>query len=169
MIENVMDWARELSLWPWLKAAMAGLVTVALEVVGYPESAFLCLVYLMLADFALGFSRAWKMDCISSRKLRKGAYKFLFAWVSVALLMLVDRAIGVAFKTTYMPYELQDFCIAYLCIGEFFSCAEHLAFFGVRFPSFIMRRLAQYRVHIETGKWDGRDRRQQNENSGDTD
>jgi toxin secretion/phage lysis holin len=151
MIENITEWTREFAAWAWIKAVAAGCFTFALDVVGYPESAFLWLVYLMLADFALGFSRAWKSDSISSRKLRKGAYKFLFVWVSVALLVFVDRAIGVAFKTDYMPYELQDFYIAYLCIGEFFSCAGHLAFFGVRFPASFLARLEQYRMRIEGG------------------
>ena len=151
MIDHITEWAREISAWAWIKAVAAGGVTFALELVGYPESAFLWLVCLMLADFALGFSRAWKTDSISSRKLRKGAYKFIFCWVSVALLVFVDRAIGVAFKTDYMPYELQDFYIAYLCIGEFFSCAGHLAFFGVRFPASFIRKLERYRMRIEGG------------------
>jgi toxin secretion/phage lysis holin len=151
MMEHITEWVRELSLWAWVKAVAAGGITFALELVGYPESAFLWLVYLMLADFILGFSRAWKTGCISSRKLRKGAYKFLFCWVSIALLVFVDRAIGVAFKTDYMPYELQDFYIAYLCIGEFFSCAGHLAFFGVHFPASFLARLEQYRMRIEDG------------------
>jgi phage-related holin len=151
MIEFITEWARECAAWAWVKAVAACGITVALEMVGYPESAFLWLVYLMLADFALGFSQAWKTGNINARKLRKGAYKFVFCWVSVALLVFVDRAIGVALKTDYMPYELQDFYIAYLSIGEFFSCAGHLAFFGVHFPASFIRKLEQYRMRIEGG------------------
>jgi phage-related holin len=144
-----VDLLRELSVFAWLKAIAAAALTLALDLVGYPESAFLWLVYLMLADFVLGFCRAWKSDNINGAKLRKGAYKFLFCWVSVTLLVFVDRALAVAFKTDYFPYELQDFYIAYLCIGEFFSCAGHLAFFGVRFPDAVMRKLEKYRTHMD--------------------
>jgi toxin secretion/phage lysis holin len=151
-MNDILQILRELSVWAGIKMLAAGAVTVALELVGYPESAFLLLVYLMLADFILGFSRAWKTDTVNCFKLRKGAYKFIFCWVSVALLVFVDRAIGIAFKTEVPPYELQDFYIAYLCIGEFFSCATHLAFFGVRFPQSILRKLAQYRMRFEEGR-----------------
>jgi toxin secretion/phage lysis holin len=153
MIEYITEWLHELCLWAWARTVIAGAATFTLEVVGYPESGFLWLIYLMLADFILGFSRAWKTNTISSSKLRKGAYKFLFCWVSVALLVFVDRAISVAFKTDVMPYELQDFYIAYLSIGEFFSCAVHLEFFGVRFPDAFMRKLTDYRTHIESGQF----------------
>jgi phage-related holin len=108
-------------------------------------------MYLILADLALGLAKAWKTDNFRRSKLLKGAYKILFCWVSVALLVFVDRALGVAFKTEHMPYELQDFYIAYLCIGEFFSCAGHLAFFGVRFPKAFIRKLESYRMRIENG------------------
>jgi toxin secretion/phage lysis holin len=166
MIEHGLEWAREITTWAWLKATVSGAVVVALELVGHPESAFLWLICLMLGDFALGFSRAWKTNSISSRKLHKGACKFLFVWISVALLVFVDRAISVAFKADYLPYELQDFYIAYLCIGEFLSCAGHLAFFGVRFPASFLARLEQYRAHIETGPWDGQERRQPGDEEG---
>jgi toxin secretion/phage lysis holin len=164
MIENVTEMAREFISWAGLKVVVAGGITFALELVGYPESAILWLFYLMVADFILGFSRAWKNGTPNRRKFYKGIGKFLFYGVSVALLVFVDRSLSVAFKADYLPYELQDFYIAYLCIGEFVSCAGHLAFFGMPFPASFLRRLEQYRQRIEGEGWDGKERRQNAQN-----
>jgi phage-related holin len=160
MIEDVAGMFREFCAWAWLKTIIAGLVSFVLEMVGYPESAIVWLIYLITADWILGLGRAWKTGNPNRRKFYKGMGKILFYAFSVILVGFVDRAIGVAFKVESMPYEWQDFVILYLCIGEFLSCAGHLAFFGVRFPDAFLRRLEQYRAHIEVGPMEKRSERE---------
>lgn len=151
MLDSALAWLQELVACPTLKALCAAVCSFSLQAVGHPDSAFLFLFYLMMADYLLGFVRAWKSNNIRRDKMIRGAYKFLFNWVSVALLVLVDKSLGKAFRMGALPYELQDFYIAYLCIGEFFSCSAHLTFFGVRFPQAFMRKLDHYRLRIESG------------------
>lgn len=159
MSESVASWFRELATWPALKGACACVVSFALEAVGHPDSAFIWLFYLMMADYVLGFVHAWKINDIRRDKLTKGAHKFVFVWVSVALLMMVDKSLSRAFAVDALPYKLQDFYIAYLCLGEFFSCAAHLAFFGLKYPAVIMTKLHAYRARLDSEPWDGTERR----------
>jgi toxin secretion/phage lysis holin len=149
LAEALSEWTREMSLWASIKAVAAGGLTVALELLGYPESAIIWLLYLVVADFILGFSRAWKMCTISPRKFYRGVSKTLLLFISVALIGFLDKSFSAAFKTEYLSYEIQDFYIIYLCIGQFLSCAGHLAFFGMPFPESFLKRLEQYRKHIE--------------------
>ena len=157
--ESAAAWLRELASLPVLKAFCATVATFLMEAVGYPDSAFVFLFYLMIADYVLGFAQAWKTDTIRRNKLVQGAYKFMFMWLSVALLVLVDKALGKSINALdSMWFELHDLYIAYLCIGEFFSCTGHLVVLGLKpFPDSFLKRLEQYRARIDSGDFNDKD------------
>ncbi|MCL1888897.1 MAG: phage holin family protein [Desulfovibrionaceae bacterium] len=154
----------ELGIMPEIKGALALASIWLLDMTGYPESAAIWLFYLMLADLALGFIRAWKSRAIIGRRILRGAFKFFRYWMAVAVFVWVDAAIFKALPS--LPISLRDAFIAYLAINEAFSCVDHLAFFGMPVPDAFLKRLHHYRdtVTAGPGEWNGEERRNGNEN-----
>ena len=132
----------ELGAMPWLKGIIAVCFTFILEMVGHPNSAAKWLFLLMLADFILGFARAWQQKDIQAIKLRSGAFKFFWYWVAVAIFVMADAAIQPAMPVTIL---LRDAFIAYLAANEALSCVDHLGFFKVPVPKHFLERLRKYR------------------------
>lgn len=168
IVESAWGWVKELCAFPAVKGGCAAGMAFILSAVGHPDSAFLALVHLMVADFGLGFYRAWRGDNLRRDKLIKGAVKIVCTWVAVALMFKVDEAVG---KTPILNHllfgaSLHGLLIGYFCVTEFISCSEHLASFGVRFPEGIIRKLREYRTAIDTGEWDGRTERRKKDDSG---
>ena len=149
----------ELGIMPEVKGVLALILAWTLDMVGHPESAVISLFYLMLADLALGFFRAWRSTGIIGRRIVRGAFKFFRYWMAIAVFVWVDQAMFKAFPP--MPISLHDAFIAYLAINEAFSCVDHLAFFGMPVPSAFLKRLHHYRdtVTAGPGDWNGEERR----------
>ena len=91
-----MNIVNELGTMYGLKSALAAVWAFIAGAVGHPDSAAKWLVMLMLADFALGFFRAWKCRDIRAGKLKSGAFKFFWYWLTVAVFMWVDEAVRIA-------------------------------------------------------------------------
>lgn len=157
MKETAMNIVNELGTMYGLKSALAAVWAFIAGAVGHPDSAAKWLVMLMLADFALGFFRAWKCRDIRAGKLKSGAFKFFWYWLTVAVFMWVDEAVRIA--VPLVPVNLRDVFIAYLAVNEAFSCLDHLAFFRMPMPKPFIRRLRRYRHEILTSPWDGVERK----------
>ena len=157
MKESFLGIVDELGIMYGMKGALAAVWTFAATAVGHPESAAKWLFLLMVADFALGFSRAWKSHDIRASKLKNGCFKFFWYWLSIAVFMWVDSAVRSA--VPFVPVSLRDLFIAYLAINEAFSCIDHLAFFHVPVPKPFIRRLRRYRHEILSAPLDGVERR----------
>ncbi len=129
-----------------LKAALGLLWSFILTSAGYPETAIEALVYLLVADFILGFSRAWKDCTLRGDKIRHGAYKFVVYWVAIALFVQVDKTLVNA-----LPVEvsLANLLIAYLGVNEALSCLAHLSAFGLPVPEHLTKRLTKYKERLE--------------------
>jgi len=129
-----------------LKAALGLLWSFILTSAGYPETAIEALVYLLVADFILGFSRAWKDCTLRGDKIRHGAYKFVAYWVAIALFVQVDKTLVNA-----LPVEisLANLLIAYLGVNEALSCLAHLSAFGLPVPEHLVKRLTRYKEKLE--------------------
>ena len=162
VIENFIVWVNETFTYVNVKAVGASVISFALAAAGEPDSAFDVLVVMMVVDFALGFSLAFRNNRLNSVKFKCGAGKFVFVWGTVALLVLVDKTIRTAVADFVpVPFKLHDFAIIYFCLQEFLSCAGHMHQYGFPMPAWIIEKLQGYRADIEAGKnpWDGRERR----------
>lgn len=129
-----------------LKAALGLLWSFFLTSTGYPETAIESLVCLLVADFILGFSRAWKECTLCGDKIRHGAYKFVAYWVAIALFVQVDKTLLNALP---MEISLTNLIIAYLGINEALSCLVHLSAFGLPVPEHFVKRLTKYKEKLE--------------------
>ncbi|MCC8066916.1 MAG: phage holin family protein [Clostridiales bacterium] len=129
-----------------LKAALGLLWSFILTSAGYPETAIEALVYLLVADFILGFSRAWRDCALRGDKIRHGAYKFVAYWVAIAIFVQVDKTITNALP---MGISLANLLIAYLGVNEALSCLAHLSAFGLPVPEHLVKRLTKYKERLE--------------------
>jgi len=129
-----------------LKAALGLLWFFILTSAGYPETAIEALVYLLVADFILGFARAWRDCTLRGDKIRHGAYKFVAYWAAIALFVQVDKTLVNA-----LPVEvsLANLLIAYLGVNEALSCLAHLSAFGLPVPEHLVKRLTRYKEKLE--------------------
>lgn len=126
-----------------VKTAGSGLLTWGLALAGYPGQAFTALGVLLVLDFILGFSRAWRSHELSSAKIRSGICKFIVYGVAVVVMGLVDQG------ATIPGISFRDLLIAYLCINEALSALAHLSFYGVPIPRGLLERLRKYREDLE--------------------
>lgn len=129
-----------------LKAALGLLWSFILTSAGYPETAIEALVYLLVADFILGFARAWRDCTLRGDKIRYGAYKFVVYWAAIALFVQVDKTL-----THALPMEISsaNLLIAYLGVNEALSCLAHLSAFGLPVPEHLVKRLTRYKEKLE--------------------
>jgi len=129
-----------------LKAALGLLWSFILTSAGYPETAIEALVYLLVADFILGFAHAWRDCTLCGDKIRHGAYKFVTYWAAIALFVQVDKTLVNA-----LPVEisLANLLIAYLGVNEALSCLAHLSAFGLPVPEHLIKRLTRYKEKLE--------------------
>lgn len=128
-----------------LKAALGLLWSFILTAAGYPETAIKALVFLLVADFILGFAHAWR-DCnLRGDKIQGGAYKFVAYWVAIAIFVQVDKTLINA-----LPIEvsLANLLIAYLGVNEALSCLAHLSAFGLPVPEHLVKRLMRYKNRL---------------------
>ena len=146
----------ELTRMPVLKAALAAVTSFVLTAVGHPESAAKWLLGLMLTDLCLGLMRAWVGEGFRAAKLSKGAKKFFFYWVAVAIFSMTSAALPKQFGML-----LRDGFIGYLAVNEALSCVVHLSFFGFPVPEPFLRRLKGYRDACANGEWNGEERREE--------
>ncbi|MCD8106546.1 MAG: phage holin family protein [Oscillospiraceae bacterium] len=129
-----------------LKAALGLLWSFILTSEGYPETAIEALVYLLVADFILGFALAWRDCTLRGDKIRHGAYKFVAYWAAIALFVQVDKTLANA-----LPMEVSsaNLLIAYLGANEALSCLAHLSAFGLPVPEHLVKRLTRYKEKLE--------------------
>lgn len=130
-----------------IKALLALTWSFILTSVGYPETAIVALLYLFIADFFLGFFRAWKSCSLCGDKIRAGAYKFVAYWVSIAIFIQADKTL---LNTFLLDVSLTNLLIAYFGVNEAISCLTHLQYFGLPVPEYFVRRLKKYKEQIET-------------------
>lgn len=136
----------ELTLMPFLKGVLALALTFLAKMVGHPGSAAKWLFALMVMDFVLGFSRAWRLKTIQAVKLRSGAFKFFWYWVAISIFVMADAAIQPAIPVATV---FRDSFIAYLAVNEALSCIDHLAYFHVPVPKSFLTRLRRFRHELD--------------------
>lgn len=130
-----------------IKALLALAWSFILTSVGYPETAVIALLYLFIADFFLGFVRAWKSCNLCGSKIRAGAYKFVAYWASIAIFVQADIILVNAFP---FNVSLVNLLIAYLGVNEALSCLAHLQYFGLPVPECFVKQLKKYKEQVET-------------------
>ena len=130
------------------KAVFSAIGSVVASMLGGVSTLVIVLFMLLCVDFILGFIRAWKGNAVNGGKMRAGAYKMIFYAFAVFVVAAVEHAV----RSCGVPFPVRDFFLAFLCVNEALSCMEHLAFFGVPFPTRLREKLRNYRDGILNDK-----------------
>ena len=130
------------------KSCGAFLVACLSLAVGGFDQLIVSLMWLMILDFLLGFSRAWKECHISGSKMKHGIMKFILYGVAIQIGLHMQYTLAYL-KPTVMGVDLsialRDWLIAYLVLNEGLSCMSHLSYFGIPIPTRLIKRLKSYR------------------------
>lgn len=132
------------------KACLATAWTALGWCLGGVDKALVALCVLMIADYALGFLRAWRSNCIRASKMRSGVFKFLLYGAVVILATMLDIAINHATAKLFQV-PVRGLLVAYLGATEFLSASQHLAAMGVRLPAAFLERIRAYRDDQDKG------------------
>lgn len=128
------------------KACGSAVIGIVSWLLGGIDLPFKALVILFLADYLLGFSCAWKLQTINSRKLWRGVGKFILYVAAIMTANMLDLAVDGLIP--WLKNPVRDFMICYLALNEFLSVSEHLAQLGMRMPPWLLSRLKAYRDQI---------------------
>lgn len=146
---NSISYYLETLLCDWgVRSVCACTVSIVSWFVGGIDQLITSLTLLMVADFVLGFWRAWKQERFSGDKLKHGGVKFIMYTVTVQCAVQFQNmivAMDPSFLGAHVSFAVRDWVIAYLILNEFISCAEHLVWHGVPLPESWIKRLKHYR------------------------
>ena len=116
--------------------------------VGGFDQLFISLIWLIVLDFILGFSRAWRECHISGSKMKHGLMKFILYGATIQISLHMQYTLAYLRPVVLgvdLTLALRDWLIAYLVLNEGLSCLSHLAYFGVPIPTRLIKRLKAYR------------------------
>lgn len=143
--EFLTRYASDVASASWLKAVLGVGITAFATFLGLPNPAVEALLLLMVSDYVFGAAHAWKEDRLQFVRLRRGLGKFIVYGVTINIVTLADRGMGV----DLVGFSLRNLLCGYLCANEALSALTHLGEFGVPIPPWIMQRLRSYRKSIE--------------------
>lgn len=101
------------------------------------------LTSLMIIDFILWISIAIKRKEVSKSKMKSWMFKFILYWLLIIVWNQVDRII----KIDYICFKY--LFISYLAITESLSILEHLAYYDLKIPLWIIGILKDYKQKFE--------------------
>jgi toxin secretion/phage lysis holin len=118
--------------------------------IGGFDVAIRALLILLILDFIMGFSIAFRDHKLSRKKMMAGLYKMMVYFVGVSMAHWTDILI---FHTT-VEFWFQNFIIVYLWVNESLSIIKHMNDFWVKVPIQLIQRLESYRDNgsIDTRK-----------------
>lgn len=144
MAEILTNYLHQILTHPFIKGTIA-LVVVFLEFMfGGFDIAIRALLVLLILDFIMGFSVAFKEHKISRRKMMWWLYKMMIYFVGVSMAHWTDLLIF----HTVVEFWFQNFIIVYLGVNESLSIIKHMRDFGVNVPIRLIQRLESYRDNI---------------------
>jgi phage-related holin len=83
MTEGILAALAKLFSFAGLKLVLTTIIIYIEYMIGGFDLVTRGLLMLMLLDFAMGFTNAWRNHCVSRRKLKDGLYKFLLYAVTI--------------------------------------------------------------------------------------
>lgn len=123
---GLVNYANEVASLLWLKISFSAAVTLILQIVGYPHTAFIPLLILLSSDWVLGTCNSLivKNERFSATRARHGAVKIVGAIGAIALVIQFDLIL--AANGIPGQYILANILILVLGTTELTSCAKHL-------------------------------------------
>lgn len=144
MLDNISIYVHQIIHHPLIKWFIA-LIIVALEfLIWWFDIAIRALLVLLILDFVMGFSIAFRDHKVSRKKMMLWLYKMMIYFVWVSMAHWTDLLI---FHTT-VEFWFQNFIIVYLWVNESLSIIKHMNDLGVKVPVKLVQRLESYRDNI---------------------
>lgn len=141
MIESISLYIHQIITHPIIKWVIT-LIVVFLEfMIGWFDVAIRALLVLLILDFVMWFSVAFREHRISRRKMMSWLFKMMVYFVGVSMAHWTDILI---FHTT-VEFWFQNFIIVYLGVNESLSIIKHMNDLGVNVPIQLVKRLESYR------------------------
>lgn len=144
MLETIIGYLHQVTNHPFIKAIITTVVVILEFLIGWFDMVIRALLVLLILDFIMWFSVAFRDHRISRRKMMNWLYKMIIYFVGVSMAHWTDILI---FHTT-VEFWFQNFIIVYLGVNESLSIIKHMNDLGVKMPIKIVERLESYRDNI---------------------
>lgn len=144
MSELISNYLHQILNHPFIKGSIAMIVVFLEFMIWGFDVAIRALLVLLILDFIMWFSVAFRDHRISRKKMMSGLCKMMIYFVGVSMAHWTDILI---FHTT-VEFGFQNFIIVYLGVNESLSIIKHMADLGVKMPIKIVERLESYRDNI---------------------
>jgi phage-related holin len=145
MLSNITLYMQQVFNHPFLKAFIS-FIFVSLEyTIGWFDLVIRALLILLILDFVMWFSIAFRDHKISRKKLMSWLYKMMVYFGGVAMSHWTDIII---FHQS-VEFWFQNFIIVYLGVNESISIIKHMADLGVKVPMKLITRLESYRDTLD--------------------
>lgn len=94
-----------------------------------------------LADFAFGFSNAWKNNAVQSKKMKMGIVKFFGYLLIILCCICVDVMlyIGTGIQAIDTLSPIAKTVTVFICFSEFVSIIENAQKLGLQVPEFLLK------------------------------
>ena len=147
MIESISLYINQIFSHVYIKFIISTLFFWAEFVIGWFDLVVRALLILLVLDFVMWFSAAFKEHKLSRRKMMWWLFKMMVYFVWVAMGYWTDI---VVFHSD-VEFGFKNFIIVYLAVNESLSIIRHMAFFNVRVPMKLVERLENYRDNLTIG------------------
>jgi len=141
MLNTIIGYIHQVTNHPFVKATITTIVVILEFLIWWFDMAIRALLVLLILDFVMWFSVAFRDHRISRKKMMSGLYKMMIYFVGVSMAHWTDILI---FHTT-VEFGFQNFIIVYLGVNESLSIIKHMNDLGVKMPIKIVERLESYR------------------------
>lgn len=141
MSEIIMMYISKILSFKFWKVLISTIIIIISSFIGWLGEVVHALLLLMVIDFILWLSRAYRDHKFSSGRLRWGLYKFIL----YSIAMISGNFTDILIFHKAMEYGFQNFIILYLGVWEMLSIIKHLHHYGVKFPAKLIKSLENFR------------------------
>lgn len=146
MLEYISFYVHQIFSHASLKLVCSGFLLAWEYAIGGFDLVVRWLLILLILDFTMGFSAAFRDHTLSRTRMMGWLYKMIVYFVGVAMGYWTDIII---FHMT-IEFWFKNFIVVYLGINESLSIIRHMATFNVKIPLRLIDRLENYRDNMST-------------------
>jgi len=144
MLNTIIGYFHQVTHHPFVKSIIAFIVVSFEFLIWWFDMAIRALLVLLILDFVMWFSVAFRDHRISRKKMMNGLYKMMIYIVGISMAHWTDILI---FHTT-VEFGFQNFIIVYLGVNESLSIIKHMNDLWVKMPIKLVERLESYRDNV---------------------
>lgn len=144
MFEFISLYVHQIFSHLYVKLIFSWFMLIAEYAIGWFDLVVKWLLILLILDFTMWFSVAFRDHRLSRTRMMGWLYKMIVYFVGVAMWYWTDIII---FHST-VEFWFKNFIVVYLGINESLSIIRHMATFNVKIPLKLIERLENYRDNL---------------------